>query len=72
MKVPVGLGSIVGYVLTAIGAAATAWATAEGASSHIKPGLLAAITVGAGLFTSLGRMYQAAQGPPAKEAEPPV
>ena len=58
-EVPVKLGSIVGYLLTALGAAATAWATAEGPTSHIKPGLLAVLTVVAGLLTSLGRKYQA-------------
>ncbi len=58
-EVPIKLGTIVGYLLPALGAAATAWATAEGSASHIKPGLLAVLTVAAGLLTSLGRMYQA-------------
>lgn len=57
-KVTVGIGTIVGYTLTTLAAAGTAWATAEGASSHIAPGLLAVITVVAGTLTSLGRMYQ--------------
>jgi hypothetical protein len=61
MKVSIGLGTIVGYGLTAIGGAATAWATAEGASAHIAPGLLAVVTVIAGSLTTLGRMYQAAK-----------
>ncbi len=69
MNVKIGLGTIVGYALTTLGAAATAWATAEGPTSHIKPGLLAVLTVAAGLLTSLGRMYQAKAPiePPAPE-----
>jgi len=59
MNVRVGLGTIVGYLLTTLGAAATAWATAEGSSAHISPGLLAVLTVVAGSLTSLGRMWQA-------------
>lgn len=62
-KVSVGLGTIVGYGLTTLAGAATAWATAEGASAHIAPGVLAVITVVAGTLTTLGRMYQAATPP---------
>jgi hypothetical protein len=62
-KVKIGIGTIIGLTLTAVGTAATAWSTAEGAASHIKPGELAVITVASGLFTMLGRMYQAAQLP---------
>jgi hypothetical protein len=68
-KVSVRLGTIVGLLLTTAGSAATAWATAEGAASHIKPGVLAVLTVISGSLTMLGRMYQAAQAP--AEAEPP-
>lgn len=68
-KVSVGLGTIVGYTMTTIAGAATAWATAEGASAHISPGVLAVITVVSGTLTTLGRMYQAAQAP--AETPPP-
>lgn len=61
-NVSVGLGTLVGYGLTMLGAAGAAWATAEGASAHIAPGLLAVLTVVSGTLTTLGRMYQAAQG----------
>jgi hypothetical protein len=59
MKVEIGLGTIVGYLLTTLGAAATAWAAAEGSASHLSPGLLAVLTVVSGTLTTLGRMYQA-------------
>jgi hypothetical protein len=68
MKVPIGLGTIVGYLLTTLSATATAWAAAEGGASHLSPGLLAVLTVVAGSLTSLGRMYQAKT----PEAEIPV
>lgn len=58
-KVTVGLGTLLGLGLTTAGSAATAWATAEGATAHISPGLLAVLTVFAGSATMLGRMYQA-------------
>ncbi len=63
MNPSIGLGTIVGYGLTTLGTAATAWATAEGASAHIAPGLLAILTVVAGTLTTLGRMYQAGKAP---------
>lgn len=66
-KVTVGLGTLIGLGLTTAGSAATAWATAEGASAHISPGLLAVLTVFAGAATMLGRMYQAK---PAATVEP--
>jgi hypothetical protein len=58
MKVSVGLGTKVGYALTAICGAASAWATAEGASAHISPALLAVLTIVSGIGTTLGRQYQ--------------
>jgi hypothetical protein len=75
MKVSVGLGTIVGYGLAALGAIATAWATSEGASSHISPALLAVVTTVAGLGTTLGRQYQggkALEGVPPPTAELPT
>ena len=66
-SVPAGLSTYVGYALTTLGAAATAWSTAEGSSAHIKPGLLAVLTVVAGTLTNLGRQYQAGQNPPKNE-----
>jgi hypothetical protein len=69
LKVSVGLGTIVGYLLTTVGAAATAWASAEGPASHISPGLLAILTIVSGLGTTLGRQYQ---GGKALEGVPPT
>jgi hypothetical protein len=61
-SVSIGLGTIVGYGLTIIGGAVTAWAAAEPHPS-ISVGLLAALTYGAAQLTTLGRMYQAGQAP---------
>lgn len=62
MEVRVGPATIVGYLLTAIGAAATAWA----AASHnpaISAEVLSIVTVAAGVFTNLGRQFQAGKKP---------
>lgn len=68
-KVSVGVGTLVGYGLTLVGGAATAWATAEGAGSQLSPGLLAALTFAAGILTTLGRQYQ---GKPAVKIVEPL
>lgn len=66
-QVPVGPASIVGYLLTALGTAATAWAAASGHPA-ISPEVLLIVTFTAGLLTNLGRQLQAktpfsAEGP---------
>lgn len=59
MNVSVGISTKVGYGLTLIGAALTAWATA---ASHpgVSPETLLIVTIVAGMVTSFGRMLQAA------------
>lgn len=57
-QVPVGPASIVGYLLTTLSAAATAWASA---STHpaISPEALLIVTIAAGVLTNIGRQLQA-------------
>lgn len=58
MNVPFGPASVVGYILTALGALGTALAAAEGElSGHGK--WLAILTAVTGVATNLGRQLQA-------------
>lgn len=59
MNVPVGLGTIVGYALTAIGVAVTAILAVEGGTHVLSPNTVAVLTTVAGVATTLGRMLQA-------------
>lgn len=68
VKVPVGLASLVGYLLTTLGAAATAWAAAS-TSPVISAKDLAILTFAAGLATNAGRHLQ---GAVALKAAPPA
>jgi hypothetical protein len=63
MNVPVGPATYVGYLLTLLGGAATAWASA---STHPAIGAetLLIVTIVAGVLTNLGRQFQAAHLPP--------
>jgi hypothetical protein len=67
-SVPVGPASIVGYLLTILGTAATSWAAA---STHpaISAETLLIVTIVAGLLTNAGRMLQAGKAP--EETAPP-
>lgn len=58
MKVPFGPASWVGYILTALGSAATLWAAA---STHptVSAETLLIVTMAAGVLTNLGRQIQA-------------
>lgn len=57
-QVPVGPASIAGYLLTALGTAATAWAAASGHPA-ISAEVLLIVTFAAGLLTNIGRQLQA-------------
>jgi hypothetical protein len=60
-KVPIGPATIVGYVLTALGAAGAGLASIEGTTGTAK--WLAILSVIAGVATNLGRQLQAARAP---------
>lgn len=59
-NVSVGWASKVGYLLTVLGGAATAWASAAHNPS-ISPETLLIVTIAAGVLTNIGRQYQAAK-----------
>lgn len=61
MSVPVGPASWAGYILTTLGAAATAWAAAA-TNPAISPETLLIATLAAGVITNIGRQLQAPKG----------
>lgn len=66
MTVSIGPASIIGYLLTALGAAGTAWASA---STHpaINAETLLIVTIAAGALTNAGRQLQASRLPQTPE-----